>query len=132
MSHSFNYSDIFASIGGMTVAVLACLSAVLTATLGKFKKFRLPAENAPGLSRGFLNVVLFTPFVVCFALVSPENAKAVIIGAALVGVPLAAVCYSMYGRTFANHRYTKPSPPRWYRPWLREDVLVGGSILTEA
>jgi hypothetical protein len=84
------------------------------------------------LSRGFLNVVLFTPFVVCFALVSPENAKAIIIGAALIGVPLAAVCFSMYGRVFANHRYIKPSPARWYRPWLREDVLVGGSLLTQA
>jgi hypothetical protein len=132
MSTSFNYGDLFASVGGMTVAVLACISAVLTATFGKFKKLQLPAENAPGLSRGFLNVVLFTPFVVCFALVSPQNATAIIIGAAMIGVPIALLCFSMYGQVFANHRYVKPSPPKWYRPWIREDVLIGGSVLTAA
>jgi hypothetical protein len=50
---------------------------------------------------------------------------------ALLGIPLAGVAWFLFGRAFANHRYTRPMPAgRLFWKKVREDVIVGGSVLT--
>jgi hypothetical protein len=130
MGH-FHYADLFATVPGIVVAVIGTVTAVLTAVVGKFKSFQLPYESAPGLSRGFLNFVLFVPFVVCFVSVSPQSATIFLI-AALIGVPAAWFMHYKYGQTFANHRYVRPRLAGWFRRKIRDEIIVGGTKLTAA
>lgn len=127
---SFHYGDLFTTVPGITVAVVGTIAAILTAVFGASKKFQLPSETAPGLSRGFLNFILFIPFVLCFVLITPENAVLALL-IALIGIPLAGAAMFAYGNVLANHRYTRPVPRGWLF-WKRvgEEVIVGGTILT--
>jgi hypothetical protein len=130
MIWGFHYSDLFTSVPGIVGAIVGTIGLVLTAVFGKFKNFKLPYESAPGLSRGFLNFILFVPFLICFVFVTPTNAKMVLL-IALLGIPLAGVAYLLFGSAFANHRYTRPMPAGWlFWKKVREDVIVGGTLLT--
>ncbi len=126
----FDYGEFFASAPGITVAVISTIGAILTAVFGPFKKFRLPSETAPGLSRGFLNFILFIPFILCFVLITPANAILALF-VSLVGIPAAGIAMFSYGRVLANHRYTRPIP-KGFLFWKRvgEEVIIGGTVLT--
>lgn len=132
MIGGFHYSDLFASVPGIVTAVVGTLGTVLTAIFGKFKSFKLPYESAPGLSRGFLNFVLFIPFVVCFVFVTPMNARFFLL-ASLLGIPVAWFSFFQFGKAFANHRYTRPVQSGWLI-WkkIRDEIVVGGTQLTPA
>lgn len=131
LSH-FRYSELFATVPGITAAVVGTISAILIAVFGPFKTFQLPFESAPGLSRGFLKFILFIPFILCFVLITPADAV-LALAIALIGMPAAGVAMFAYGRVLANHRYTKPIP-KGFLLWKRvgEAIIVGGTILTSA
>ena len=131
MIGGFHYGDLFAPVLGIVSAVVGTIGLIITAVFGKFKYFKLPYESAPGLSRGALIFVLFVPFLICFVIVKPTNAAVVLGSAFLVGMPLAVKNFRHFGRVFANNRYTKPTPAGclfWKK--IREDVIVGGTVLT--
>lgn len=123
------FNELFAAAGGITLAVIASLTAFATALFG-FKKFQLPYDTADGFPRTIANFVLFVPFVLCFLFITPRNAHLAAL-IALGGLPLGYFCFSRYGRAFRNHRYTRPIPPGWML-WRthREAVIVGGDVLT--
>ena len=114
------------------MAVISTIGTILTAVFGPFKKFRLPSETAPGLSRGFLNFILFIPFILCFVLITPANAILALL-IALVGILAASTTMFAYGKVLANHRYTRPVP-KGFLFWKRvgEEVVIGGTALTPA
>lgn len=126
----FHYSELFATVPGITIAVVGTISAILIAVFGPFKKFQLPFESAPGLPRGFINFILFIPFILCFVLITPTNAIISLV-IALTGIPLAGVFMFAYGRLLTNHRYTRPVR-KGFLFWRRVDeaVIVGGDVLT--
>ena len=131
MSEAFHYGDLFASVGGIAAAVVSSLGAVGTALFG-FKKFQLPYDSVDGFPRGIANFVLFVPFVLCCIFITPQNARAAVLIAAL-GVPAGVACFVFYNMAFRNHRFTKPVPSGW-RFWkgVGEAVIVGGTVLTPA
>lgn len=125
-----SYRDMFVPMLGFITAVTATLVAILTAIFGPFKKLRLPIESVPGMSRGVLNIVLFAPFVACFLLVDPFNARHALI-LSLLTLPCAFVCYQMLGKRLNQHRFNKPRARRflWFK-WNRDEVVIGGTSLT--
>ena len=126
----FEYGELFATVPGITVGVIGTIGAILTAVFGPFKKFQLPSESAPGLSRGFLNFILFIPFIWCFVLITPDNAVFALL-VAFAGVAAAGVAMFAYGKVLSNHRYTRPIP-KGFLFWKRkgEEVVIGGTTLT--
>lgn len=130
MTGTFHYSDLFASVGGVTVAVVTSLGAVGVALFG-FKKFQLPYGAADGFPRGIANFVLFVPFILCFIFITPQNAKLAAV-IAVIGVPVGVFCFVRYNIAFRNHRFIKPVPGGWMF-WKRncETVIVGGTVLTQ-
>lgn len=130
MTTAFHYSDLFASIGGVTAAVVASLGAVGLALFG-FKKFQLPYDADDGFPRGIANFVLFVPFILCFIFITPTNAKLAAL-IALIGVPIGIICFIRYNVAFRNHRFIKPIPSGWmFWKRNREAVVVGGTALTQ-
>jgi|SRR6266404_862316 len=123
------YRDLFTSMTGLIVAVVATLSSVLTAIFGPFKKMRLPVESVPGTSRGVLNLVMFAPFLICFFSVSSGNAR-IFLYCSLIPLVLAVWSYQRYGSLLGLHGFTKPRPRKflWWT-WIREDTVIGGTVL---
>ncbi|MGD7180823.1 hypothetical protein, partial [Ralstonia pseudosolanacearum] len=130
MTGAFNNYDLFAAIGGITVAGVCSLGAVGTALFG-FKRFRLPYDTKDGFPRGIANFLLFVPFILCFIFITPQNGKLVTL-IALIGVPVGMFCFAQYNIAFRNHRFTKPVPSGWMI-WKRdrEEIIVGGKVLTK-
>ena len=122
--------DIFVPLLGLTAAVIATLGSLLTTVFGPFKRLRLPLALQDGNSRGFLNVLLFAPFIICFVLVSPPWARWSLI-LSLLPLVFAILFYSSFRKQIGLNRYTKPKPRRFlHKNWTREDIILGGTDLT--
>jgi len=122
---------IFAPLLGIISAVVATTGSILMTVFGPLKRLRLPVESVPGMSRGFLNVVLFAPFVACFLSIDPGTAKIGMI-AAVIALVLGVYCYQAFGALMGLHRYVKPMPGKLFKRRIREEIICGGDQLTPA
>lgn len=129
MFHFSHLRDMFVPMLGLIGAVIATIGSVLTAVFGPVKKYRLPVESVPGMSRGVLNMLLFAPLLISFLWVTPANSR-IALSVSVVALVLAFVCYQKYGGQLNLYRYTKPVPRGclWFKG-VREEIVVGGDQL---